>query len=132
VGTGGFSVIVIKVAKGELVGNDTAGGRYKGTLADSANGEIDATVEATYPPGVFGIWGGSVGETVQHRTITATVPKSFFADGTPYTLPSYELKMFAVPVSPDVGYLAERQGLQTFISLLIGTQQGWDEFDARQ
>jgi hypothetical protein len=113
----GASLIVIKVQDGSIHGNDTAGASYVGSIHRHDPEHVKVLLEVTLPPNTFGVWGTSPTETHQTRSFNNIVPKSVFS-GTPHELPGYGMKLMAVRVAEENGFLAEADGLQRYIELL--------------
>jgi hypothetical protein len=81
-GSAGCSLAVCSVHNGQLVGNDSGGAQYAGSVRDAGD-QIVLHIQLTFPPGTFGIWGSSPAETWETRALLRSVSREEWQRGNP-------------------------------------------------
>jgi hypothetical protein len=101
-GSEGVGLGIFTLTNSQLVGCALAGGRFRGTVAETATGEFDFDLEQTVPPGVALVQGTSAQELPYTKRITGKLPADF-ANGKPISLylPPGDVTVMIVRVTDD-------------------------------
>src|SRR5690606_38824315 len=111
---------------------DTSGSRYTGAFQRRNDDMVEVRLEITVPPGSFGVFGSSPGDTFMVRNETVELPVTFFLDRMPFELPLYEIVLVATRIPPTYAALAGPGGIRGMIAMLQSAEAAWQSAGATE
>lgn len=125
-GVAGVSAAVCVIQDGRLIGNDTGGCRYSGTVVEQGD-EIRFTVTMSMLPGTLGIWGSSEAETWQSIDLDISISKDQWGAGEPVYIPSQGSYFIFRLIGDEYAVFAQPGGFKLMGEYLLNADRQWAE-----